>query len=161
MSIWVSSALIAATVATGLTAGLLFAFAHSVMPGLGRLDDHTYLTGFQRIDAAIQNPWMMCAFLGSPVLTLAAVLLQLRDGGLTLLLVVVAMTLILVTIAITASVHLPLNAAVQGGAPAFADAADLRERFEGRWVAWNWARAATSIASFAALCGALLTAAGS
>lgn len=152
-----TATLIGATLTTGLTAGLMFAFAHGVLPGLATLGDHAYLTAFQRIDAAIQNPWMGLAYLGSPVLALAAGLLQLRDRGAALPWVAVALVLILTSIAITARVHLPLNAAVQAAAPGFPDAAALREQFEGRWLAWNWVRAATSTGALVALCGALLT----
>lgn len=155
---WASAALVGAIVTTGLTAGLLYVFAHSVMPGLATLGDQARLTAFQRIDRAIQNPWMAPAFLGSPVLTAAAGLLRWRDGGASLAWVVAAMALVVVTIVITASVHLPLNSAIQDAAPAFAEAASLRGRLESRWVPWNWARVATSTASLVALCLALLTA---
>lgn len=149
--------LIGATLTTGLTAGLLYAFAHTVMPGLSTLGDGHYLRGFQRIDAAVANPWMGLAFLGSPVLTLAALLQHRAVGGWPLLWLSVALVLTLVTVAITAVVHLPLNAQVQAAAPDFADAASLRGRVEPRWVTWNVIRTATSVGSLAALCLALAT----
>ncbi|MGH3812717.1 MAG: hypothetical protein ACRDUV_09720 [Pseudonocardiaceae bacterium] len=51
-----ATTLMSATPATAMVAGLLFSFAHSVMPGLGTLGDRGFLTAFQRIDAAISNP---------------------------------------------------------------------------------------------------------
>jgi uncharacterized membrane protein len=153
-----TATLIGATLTTGLTAGLLYAFAHSVMPGLGTLDDPGYLTAFQRIDAAISNPWMGLAFLGSPVLTAASLVVDLVGDRAALPWLVAALVLIAATVAITAAVHLPINAAVQEAAPAMAGAADLRTRFETRWVPWNVVRTATSIASLAALCAALVAA---
>lgn len=154
-TLW-TTATLGATLTTGLTAGLLYAFAHAVMPGLSALGDVDYLSGFQRIDAAIANPWMGLAFLGSPALTLAALLLHLSEGGAQLIWLGSALALIVATMAITATVHLPLNARVQAGAPDFADARTLREEFEHRWVTWNVVRTATSVGSLLCLTVALL-----
>lgn len=150
--------LMGATVTTAMVAGLLFCFAHSVMPGLGTLEDRAFLTGFQRIDAAISNPWMMLTFLGSPVLTFSALLLHWAEGSAALPWLAVALVLVVATVLITGVVHLPLNAALQEAAPEMAGAAELRARFEERWVRWNAVRTATSIGSLAALCWALFVA---
>jgi uncharacterized membrane protein len=147
--------LVGATLTTAMVAGLLFCFAHLVMPGLATLDDHGYLTAFQRIDAAIPNPWMMLTFLGSPVLTLAALVIQLSADGPAVPWLAIALVLVAATVAITAAVHLPLNAAVQAAAPQFPDAAGLRRRFESRWVRWNVVRTATAVGALAALAWAL------
>lgn len=150
--------LLGAILATATVAGLLFCFAHSVMPGLGTLDDRAFLTAFQRIDAAISNPWMMLSFLGSPVLTLVALLLHLPGASPAVPWLLVALVLIAATVLITGAIHLPLNAAIQAAAPEFPDAADLRSRFEDRWVRWNVVRAVTSTGSLAALTGAIFVA---
>lgn len=151
-----TAALIGALLATGLTAGLLFAFAHTVMPGLRTLGDVEFLRAFQRIDAAISNPWMGLAFAGSPLLTLAALVLHLSQGGPVVLWLGVALALIVATIGITGAVNLPRNVRIQSAAPAFAGAAALREHFEGPWVRWNVVRTLTSIGSGLCLCLALL-----
>ena len=145
-----------ATVATAMVAGLLFAFAHSVMPGLGMLDDRGFLTAFQRIDAAVSKSWMMLTFLGSPALTLAALLLHLPGQSPAVPWLVVALVLVIATVLITGAIHLPLNAAIQQAAPELSDAADPRSRFEDRWVRWNVIRAVTSTGSLAALSWTLL-----
>jgi uncharacterized membrane protein len=44
-----------ATVGMGLLAGLFYAYACSVMPGLGQADDRTVVDAMQQIDEAIQN----------------------------------------------------------------------------------------------------------
>lgn len=150
--------LVGATLATAMVAGLLFSFAHSVMPGLGTLDDRGFLTAFQRIDAAIANPWMMLTFLGSPALTLAALLLHLPDRSQALPWLVIALVLTVATVIITGAIHLPLNAAIQDAAPALLDAADHRSRFEDRWVHWNVVRTVTSTGSLVALSWALFLA---
>lgn len=153
-----AATLVGATLATAMVAGLLFSFAHSVMPGLGTLDDRGFLTAFQRIDAAIANPWMMLTFSGSPALTLAALLLHLPDRSPALPWLVLALMLTVATVILTGVIHLPLNAAIQDAAPAFLDAADHRSRFEDRWVRWNVVRTVTSTGSLAVLSWALFLA---
>lgn len=150
--------LLGATVATAMVAGLLFTFAHSVMPGLATLGDRDFLASFQRIDAAISNPWMMLTFLGSPVLTLAALLLHLPDRSPAVPWLVAALVLIVATIVVTGAIHLPLNTAVQDAAPDFLHAAIQRGRFEERWVRWNAVRTITSIGSLLSLAWALFVA---
>ncbi|WP_028661361.1 DUF1772 domain-containing protein [Nocardioides insulae] len=157
-TILATATLLGAVLATGMVAGLVFSFAHSVMPGLRTLDDRGFLTAFQRIDLAIANPWMGVTFLGSPVLTLAALLLHLPDGGETLPWLALALLLIALTVGLTVVIHLPLNRAVQESAPAMLDAAGLRARFEDRWMPWNVVRTVTSVGSLAALCWALFQA---
>ena len=150
-----AATLLGATLTTAMVAGLLFCFAHSVMPGLGTLDDRGFLAAFQRIDAAISNPWMMLTFLGSPVLTLTTLLLHLPDRSPAVPWLAVALALVLATVLITGAVNLPLNAAIQDAAPAFPDAAELRSRFEDRWVRWNVIRTGTSTIALGALAWAL------
>jgi len=156
-SILGTAALVGATLSTAMVAGLLFCFAHCVMPGLATLDARDHLTAFQRIDAAIANPWMGATYLGSPALTLAALLLHLTSRGPAVPWLVVALVLILTTIAITAVAHLPINADVQSAAPVFEMAGDLRSRFDERWMPWNVVRTVTSTGALAALTWALFT----
>ncbi len=67
------AALLAATVTSGLLAGVYVVYAHTVMPGLRTLDDRTFVAAFQALDRAIVNPWFMgLGFLGAPVLTAVA-----------------------------------------------------------------------------------------
>lgn len=50
------AALVAATISVGLLAGVFGIYANSIMPGLGRTDDRTFVGAFQSIDRAIINP---------------------------------------------------------------------------------------------------------
>lgn len=153
-----AATLTGAVFTTAMVAGLMFCFAHSVMPGLGTLGDRGFLTAFRRIDAAVPNPWMMSTFLGSPVLTLAALLLHLPDRNPAVPWLVVALALLVSTVLVTGGIHLPLNAAVRDAAPQLPDPAALRSRFEERWVRWNVVRAVTSAAALSALSWALFVA---
>ena len=151
--------LVAATVATGLTAGFLAAFAHTVMPALGTADDAAFVGTFQAADRAVYNPWFMVPFTLAPVLTGAALLLTFADQEpATVAVVAGAFVLAVATVVITGTVHLPLNREIgevplDGGAAALAAA---RARFERRWVRWNVVRTVTATVSFVCLAVALL-----
>ena len=151
--------LLAATVTTGLTAGFLAAFAHTVMPALAGTDDAAFVGTFQILDKAVYNPWFMVPFTLTPVLVAASTLLALIDGQrVTTLLLTAALVLALATVVITGAVHLPLNkelgdVVLSSGA---ADLAAARAHFEERWVQWNVVRTITSTGSLAFLALALL-----
>jgi uncharacterized membrane protein len=150
--------LIAATMATGLVAGVFALYAHTIMPGLARTDDRTFIAAFQTIDRAIINPWfMVSAFLGALVWTALAAATNLGRAALPW--VVAALALYLVAVVITIAVNVPLNDAVKaaGDPGRLADPAAVRQHFDAaRWQAWNLVRAGTSIAALTCLCWALV-----
>lgn len=49
--------LIAATLTTGMVAGLMADWAYTVLPGLGRSSDRTFVEAVQHLNRAIQNGW--------------------------------------------------------------------------------------------------------
>ena len=69
--------LVVATFLCALVAGLLFAFAVVVMPGIGRLDDGGFIRAFQAIDRVIQNnqPLFMSVWVGSVLALISATVL--------------------------------------------------------------------------------------
>lgn len=146
--------LVAATVDTGLLAGLFYAFTVSVMPGLRRVDDRTFVDAMQRINVAIINPWFFGSFLGAPLLTVVAAALQ--DGA-VLAWILAALALYGVVLAITVGVNIPLNNALAAAGPPdrAADPTAVRARFEAPWVRWNVARAVVATAGFGCLAVAL------
>ncbi len=154
-----AASLIAATLTMGLLAGLFYAFTVSVMPGLRRSSNRTFVETMQQINIAIVNPWFMISFLGGVLLTLVAGLLQLHPEGLTVLpWVAAALVLGLATLGITFGVNIPLNNALDAaGRPGPGDdPADARAAFEARWVRFNVVRTWTSIAAFGCLTWALV-----
>src|SRR2546423_2822601 len=60
--------LIGATVLTGLSAGVMALYAHTIMPGLKKTDDHTFVAAFTSIDRAITGPLFMLTFFGALIL---------------------------------------------------------------------------------------------
>ena len=141
--------LIAATVLAGLSAGLFFTYFFSVMPGLRRADERTFVTAMNHLNAAITNGWFALVFAGAPILMVVAAVL---GDGRERVWVLVALALYAAQLAITFAVNVPLNSALAAADPA--DPAAARAAFERPWVRWNVARAATTVAAFACLCAA-------
>ncbi|MFI7657981.1 DUF1772 domain-containing protein [Micromonospora parva] len=159
MGVLSTASLFAATVTTGLTAGLFAAFAYAVMPGLARTDDRTLVLAMRRINESILNGWFAVCFGGALLFTLLAAALQLGAGRRTVLpWVVAALLLYLVVLGVTAVVNVPLNnvLARAGDVDDGTDLAALRSRFELTWVRGNVVRAVASTGAFGLLAWALV-----
>jgi uncharacterized membrane protein len=151
--------LVAATMTMGAMAGVFVLYAHTIMPGLGRTDDRTFVGAFQAIDRAIINPWFLPTFFGALAFTGLAAVVHLRDGRPVLPWIVAALVLYLAAFVITLSVNVPLNDGIKaaGDPTRIADLAAVRERFhEARWVRWNLVRALATTAAFGCLAWALV-----
>jgi len=151
------TALMAATMTTGLMAGVFGLYQHTVMQGLGRTDDRTFVGAFQAMDRAIINPWFMLSFLGALLLTIAAALLN--PGRRLLPWILAALVLYAVAVVVTMAVNVPLNDALKaaGSPDTIADLAGVRAAFdEARWLVWNLVRTLTTTAAFGCLCWALV-----
>src|SRR6185312_371584 len=149
-----------AVVTTGLSAGVLTLYAHTIMPGLKHTDDRTFVGAFQSIDRAIINPWFMTCFFGAAVLSALAGVLHLGAGNRSMLTILTtAFVLSMLTIVVTLAINVPLNDAVKAaGDPAgIGNLAAVRAQFnEARWATWNLVRTVASVASFALLVVAAL-----
>lgn len=151
------TALIAATMATGLMAGVFGLYQHTVMVGLGRTDDRTFIGAFQALDRAILNPWFLLSFVGALLFT--AVSAFLSPGARLLPWVLVALVLYAVVFVITVRVNVPLNDALKaaGDPDTISDPAAVRAAFdEARWSAFNLIRTLATTAAFGCLCWALV-----
>ncbi|MGW6918598.1 anthrone oxygenase family protein [Kitasatospora sp. NPDC054939] len=151
--------LIGATVATGLMAGLLFAFYVSVMPGLAEGDDRTYVTAMQNINRVIENAVFGLVFVGAFAAIAVAAWLEHRAGRRAVVRWVgAALLLYAVMLGLTAGVNVPLNTelADAGDPSTIADLAAVRARFEDTWVVSNAVRTLVCTAALGALGRALL-----
>jgi uncharacterized membrane protein len=150
--------LVAATITMGLMAGVFGLYSHTIMPGLGRTDDRTFVGAFQSMDRAIINVWFIPAFIGALVLTAAAAILHIGDDGSVVSWIAAAFVLYLVVVIITGTINVPLNDGLKaaGEPDEITDLAVVRRRFdEARWVRWNLVRTIATTAAFASLTIAL------
>jgi uncharacterized membrane protein len=150
--------LLAATITMGFAAGAFALYAHTIMPGLKKTDDHTFVAAFQATDRAIINPrFMITAFGGALAFTIAAVVVN--RGTAALPWIAAALGLYLIAFVVTMAVNVPLNDAIKnaGDPDRIRDLAAVRERFhESRWAAWNLVRVVTSTGAFGCLSWALV-----
>ncbi len=150
------ASLLAATLTTGLVAGVFGIYANAIMPGLARTDDKTFVAAFQAMDRAIVNPiFLGLGFVGSLVLTLLAGVLHLQED--TFPWIAVAFVLYLITFVVTIAVNVPMNDALKAaGDPNTIDVTAARAAFdEARWRSFNLLRVALSTVAFGLLAWAL------
>lgn len=143
--------LVVATLLCGLVAGLVFAFAVIVMPGIATLDDREFLRAFQVVDGVIQRgqPLFGLVWLGSAVALLIAMVLGVGrlEGSDRLLLLLAGLGYLFGAQLPTVAVNIPLNNELQ---TLDLDSTDesawrsARERFERRWNRWNIVRTVVS-----------------
>jgi uncharacterized membrane protein len=155
LEVWQGIALVAATLLTGVMAGLYFAFSIAVMPGLGACGDRTFTEAMRAVNRKILNGWFGLAFAGAPLVILVAGALHLGGEAKPVVFwTLAAFLLYALTLAITFRVNVPLNnefdAAEDG------DVTAARQAFERPWVRWNHARTLLGIASLGCLAWALV-----
>jgi uncharacterized membrane protein len=151
-------ALILATLLCSLAAGLLFAFAIVVMPGIKSLNDREFIRAFQVMDGVIQNnqPIFMLVWVGSVValVTSAALGIGQLNGSGRLLLIFGALVYLVGVQLPTVITNIPLNNELQTlnvDSMSETEREAARNNFEPRWVQWNSIRTA-----FASLASGLL-----
>jgi uncharacterized membrane protein len=151
-------ALILATFLCSLVAGLLFAFALVVMPGIRSLNGREFIRAFQVMDGVIQNnqPIFVLVWVGSVVALVTSAVLgigQLNGAG-RLFIILAALVYILGVQLPTVTINIPLNNKLQTlDVDAMNETTQkaARKDFEPRWNRWNSIRAV-----FASLASALL-----
>ncbi|MEU4692493.1 anthrone oxygenase family protein [Actinoplanes sp. NPDC023714] len=142
-----ATVLLIAVVLLGLMAGLFYAYAGSVMPGLRRAEDRTVVDAMQRINIAIQNPLFLVIFLGALVAGVVAMFLY-RDEPAVGWPLLIAVLLYAATLLITFTRSIPLNNRLAAGD--LSDAREIREFFLEPWIRWNTVRTLTSTGAFLA-----------
>ena len=149
-----------ATLTMGLMAGVFGLYAHSVMPGLRRTDDRTFVRAFQGIDRAIINPVFMSTFVGALLCPGLATFFFIPTSQRSVLpWCLSAFVLYLWVFVSTIAVNVPLNDAIKAaGDPEHLDELRaVRARFnEAKWNRWNLVRAVLTTAAFGCLIWALV-----
>ena len=146
------------TVTVGLMAGFFYAYACSVMVGLDRVDDRTFILTMQWINATVRNAAFAPAFFGSLVLTIAAAVVAVVSSRSARGWIVAAAVLYAAAFLVTLTLNVPLNEQLAAAGPTdqISDLAAVRAAFEGPWIRWNLLRTGLTLGSLTALSIALL-----
>lgn len=147
----------AATVAMGLIAGFFYAYACSVMVGLARTDDRTFVATMQAINATVRNAGFAPSFFGALVLSVATAAIAMWRRSPTRAPLAAAAVLYAAAFVVTLAVSVPLNneLAAAGAPERIADLAAVRADYEAPWVVWNLVRTLMSTGALVALIVAL------
>jgi uncharacterized membrane protein len=153
-----------ATLATGLVAGVFYAYSISVVLGLAAQSDASYVSTMQEINERIQNPLFFASFIGAVLFLLAALVVHLPRvwSGRFLVISLACLLYIGGGFLLTAFINVPMNdqlATVDPEAPARV-LSRAREAYEDPWNFWNGVRTVFSTLAFLALIGACLLAPG-
>lgn len=141
--------LILAATTTALSAGLFYSWSCSVMPGLARVSDTSFVESMQAMNRAILNPVFFASFMGAAILLLLSLYLQYHQPISTRWWFLLAATIIYLAgvLGVTMAGNVPLNDALDKF-PLSASAEEYaaqRKAFEETWVRLN------TIRSFAGL----------
>ncbi len=131
--------LLTSILTTGLSAGLFYAWAVSVIPGTKLITDKSYLETMQSINRAIINPGFLVIFLGTVLLMVATVYFNSRDSyDLRFWLSTSALLVYLVgTVGVTSFGNVPLNNGLDGISIESLTAVDLKATRLSYENAWN------------------------
>jgi len=148
-----STSLFTATITAGLIAGLFYAYSCSVLPGLARADDRTFVEGMRGINIAIINGWFFLSFIGTMVLMVVAAVLHFPEGSRAPLpwIIAAAVIYLLTSFVVTGVLNVPLNNQLEAAAASGTDFAAIRAQFEAPWLRWNLVRALGCTAAFGCL----------
>ncbi|MBC7935391.1 MAG: DUF1772 domain-containing protein [Rhizobacter sp.] len=141
-----------AVLLTGLIAGLFYGYDCSVVTGLGKLNNETYLQAFQSINKVILRPYFFISFMGSLAVLPVAGWLSYTRGSSTAFYLLLFATIIytVAVVGVTLFCNVPLNeqlskfnvtAATQN------EIAGMRALFEKPWNRYHTIR--TVAAAFA------------
>lgn len=140
-----------AVVLTGLSAGLFYAWAVSVIPGTKRVSDPVYLETMQQINRAILNPAFFLIFFGSLITLIISSVLHYRPSGTQSWLIIASTLLYLGTFLVTTTGNVPLNNsldAINLSEYSIEKANQFRTHYEVKWNRLHMIRTILSALSF-------------
>ncbi len=150
ISLWI---LLLTMLFSGLMAGLFFAYACSVNPGLHTLSDSEYLKAMQSINEKIQNRYFFTVFMGILVLWPAAAWIQYKTVDRTTFYLFLSAAIIYYAgvFGVTVLGNIPLNNQLAGLDINGMDSrsmASFRSNFEVKWNTYHLIRTVLSVVSF-------------
>ena len=140
---------------TGLTAGLCFTWTNAITPGIGLLDDLTFLKAFQAMNRSILNPTFIIVFMSPFLLLFINAFVFKNTNQITFTSYLVAAILLFTGVGlVTIFKNVPLNEILDKTVLETAsnvELSELRKTFEQPWNRWHMIRTVCSFTSFALL----------
>jgi len=140
---------------TGLSAGLCFTWANAITPGIGRLDDMSYLMSFQQMNRAILNPMFIMTFFGPSLLGIISLIAFRGESGALIWVMIVAVAIYFFgVVLVTIFGNVPLNNTLDATELSSAGRVDLktlRNLFEVKWNRLHGIRTISALVSFVLL----------
>lgn len=134
--------------------GILALYSHTIMPGLKKVNDATFVTSFQAIDRQILNPIFILQFF-APILLLGILSFYAHKHHLAeAKYIYIATVTYLVAIIVTMAVNVPLNDGIKKVTDVTnpQSLADARSQFnESKWLIFNHVRTVFALISTVAL----------
>ena len=144
--------LFGAVVLTGLSAGLFFAWSISVIPGIQKVVDSTYLETMQSINRAILNPAFYVIFFGSVIfLSIGSIYEFNTNKNIFWLMLASSIFYLVGTVGVTVLGNVPLNDQLEVlnlGEMASNKISTFRELYETNWNRLHLIRTVFAVASF-------------
>jgi uncharacterized membrane protein len=150
---------LSAAIGAGVVAGVYFAFATFVMPGLRKQPPGSAISAMNSINkAAPASPLFMLVLFGTGIVSVLLVIwgLQHRDNPAAVWLLVGA-GLYILSLLVTMMYHVPHNDQLMKVNPHGSGAAATWAHFYSAWMGWNWVRTVTALGGTASLVLALRT----
>lgn len=146
-----------AAIGAGVVAGVYFAFATFVMPGLRKLSSGSAISAFNGINkAAPASPLFMLLLFGTGIVSVLVMIwgFQHRDNPAAVWLLVGA-GLYILSLLVTMMYHVPHNEQLMKVDPHGAGAGTTWTHFYSAWMGWNWVRTVAALGSTVSLVFAL------
>jgi len=151
--------LILSVLFTGLTAGLCFTWTNAVTPGIGRLDNISFLKAFQAMNRAIINGQFMIVFMGPTILLFVNTYLFRYNSAAFWIFLVAAILFFVGVGLVTVFGNVPLNEILDKSnleALSKVELQELRNKFEQPWNRLHMIRTLSSLISFVLLITGIL-----
>jgi uncharacterized membrane protein len=145
------TALFSATLLTGLSAGLFYAWQVSVIPGTKRVQDSVYIETMQKINRAIINPPFMLIFLGSLLLQILSAFLYRDTSAAFWFILASALIYGIGTVIVTGLGNVPLNDKLDTLSLPDMSKEQLaieRQHYEAKWNKFHLVRSVFAVLSF-------------
>ena len=140
------------TLLTGILAGVFFTWTNAITPGIGRLNDVSYLKAFQHMNRTILNPLFYMVFMGPVLLSFAAIYVYRANPAYILWMLIVATVIYFLGVfMVTILGNIPLNDMLDKTNLtdiSLEDAKSLRDKFETKWNNLHLIRTISSTTSF-------------